>query len=700
MANVSLYQQALHYHRQGQLSQAERLYCQILNSDPNHADSLHYLGLLYYQTERSAQAKNILEKALTISPNHIDLIQHYSLCLRDLGEFELAIQHLKKAQAMRPDDADLLQNLANTYWIAERYHEAVGLFSELLQHDQDNTDIRDSLLSVLSLQGNQAHQQGDYALAQQCFQRALGISAESELFYNLANAERELGQLTQARQHYLQALLLSPEDADIYNNLGNVERELGNLSQAIDYYQQAIQRNPQLGHALVHLIHQKQHACDWHDLYSQVQQVQSWVSQQIPMQISPFAFLSMPDTCAKAQLECANLWLKQRYQSWFSKARLTPFSLPKTIGQSGKIRLGYLSADFRQHPLASLVTEILELHQRNQFEVYAYSTGKNDETAERQRFQHSVDYFRDIRTLSIELAAQQIHADQIDILIDLTGFTQNSRAQITALKPAPISINWLGFPGTMGAGLYDYIVADAITIPDSQACHYAEQVLRMPHCYQPNDRQRPQALKAQRKDHGLSDDAVVYACFNQTFKILPEVFSRWMQILKAVPNSVLWLLECNTLAKQNLLIQAQQAGITPTRLIFAPRVDRQTHLSRLALADLFLDTLPYNAHTTASDALWVGLPVLTCCGETFASRVGASLLTAIGLPELICYQLDSYQQRAIQLGLSPHERALLRQKLVQNRDTSALFDSQQFCRDLESLYLQIVSEKNMSDRNQ
>ncbi len=693
MSISSKYQQALQHHRQGQLSQAERLYMSVLNTDPNHLDSLHYLGLLYYQTDRNQQAKTLLEKAYKLSPNNIDLIQHFSLCLRDLGEINQAIELLKKAQRLAPHDADLLQNLGNTYWIAEQYQAAIDIFSILYQQNKKNEEIRDSLLSVLSLAGNQAHQLGDFSLAQRYFQQAVSISPQAELLYNLANAERELGQLTVARQHYLQAQSLSPNDADIYNNLGNVERELGNLAQAISYYQQAIKLNPQLGHAWVHLIHQKQHACDWQDLEAQIHQVITWIREQQALQISPFAFLSMPGTSAKAQLDCANLWLKQRYQSWFSLAKSNPNPQQNIQRGHGKIRLGYLSADFRQHPLASLVTEVLELHNRHHFEIYAYSSGKNDESNERKRFEKSVDFFRDIRHLSIQAAAQQVLADQIDILIDLTGFTQNGRAQITAMKPAPISINWLGYPGTMGQGLYDYILADATIIAPADEAYYGERVLRMPHCYQPNDSHRPKPQKDIRKNHGLNEDMMVYASFNQTFKILPDMFLRWMRILKAVPNSVLWLLECNPLAKNNLMQVAQQSGVEASRLIFAPRVDMQTHISRLALADLFLDTLPYNAHTTASDALWAGLPVLTCYGDTFAARVGASLLYAIDMPELVCDNLECYEQRAIQLGLSRDDRLSIRQKLAQHRDSAALFNSQQFCRDLEDIYREVFAQK-------
>jgi len=685
MSDSRLYPQALQLHRQGQFAQAEALYREILKSNPQDADSLHYLGLLCYQTERMEEAKKYLQIALEIQPNNTDLMQHFALCLRDTGDAQGAISLLQQASKLAPHDADISHNLANTYWHMQAYAEAAHGFSALLAQHR-SAEIQESLLAVLFQWGDAAHQQGDYQQAQMCFSQALVHAPSSvELLYNLANAERELGLLPAAKQHYQQALALAPTDADIHNNLGNVERELGNLDIAIQHYQQAIQLNPSLGHALVHLIHQKQHICDWQDLDAQVTQVRSWVQQGQPMQIAPFAFLAMPNTSAQEQRLCANLWTKTRLQAWTMQAQ--PY---QHRWQHKKIRLGYLSADFRQHPLAYLVSEVLERHDRNQFSLYAYSSGKDDQSPERQRFMQAFEHFHDIRTMGIRQAADLIHRDEIDILIDLTGYTQNSRAQIVALKPSKVSINWLGFPGTMGNDLYDYMIGDPIVTPmQMQAC-YAEKVLNMPHCYQPNDTQRPKPQSAQRADFGLPQEALVFACFNQTFKILPQIFACWMRILHSVPNSVLWLLQCNTWAQNNLIAAAAAQGIDASRLIFAERVDMQTHMSRMALADLFLDTLPYNAHTSASDALWAGLPVLTCMGDTFAARVGASLLQAIDMPELICADLPTYERKAIALGTDRSALMQLKQKLANQRQQTPLFDSQQFCQDLEQLYQKVL----------
>ncbi len=330
-------------------------------------------------------------------------------------------------------------------------------------------------------------------------------------------------------------------------------------------------------------------------------------------------------------------------------------------------------------------------------------------TNSRKRLQKAFDEFHDIRQLSEIDAAKKIHACGIDILVDLTGFTQNSRCGIVALRPAPTSISWLGFPGTMGSflggsfigggidgmQLFDYLLTDNFITPPEAAHNYAERLLPLPHSYQPNDRKRPVADTPTRASCALPENAFVFCCFNQTFKITADFFNVWMRLLKATPNSVLWLLDCNRWAKQNLIKQAALHGITSERLIFAPRVSIAEHLARHAHADLFLDTLPYNAHTTCSDALWMGLPVLTCVGDTFASRVAGSLIKAAGLDELITYTLADYENKALFLGANPQVLNSMKQKLMSEKMTSALFDTDSFTKALEAIYKNIL-EKHLN----
>ena len=553
-----------------------------------------------------------------------------------------------------------------------------------------NLDVRNALCYALQEFGNESHVLGRYVTAEACFAEALEYQpANSAYLYNLANAQRELGKPKEAAVQYQKAIQINPNDADIYNNLGNVQRELGQLDLAIASYQKALDLNPELYHAKVHLVHQKQHICDWQGLEADILTIRDWVKNISQAQISPFAFLAMPTTTAEEQKLCANNWVNNRYAALIKQAEALNFKHDLSRKHK-KIRIGYLSADFRLHPLAFLISELIELHDRSKFEILAFSYGVNDKTSARTRLEKAFDAFHDIRHLSEIDAAKKINALQIDILVDLTGFTQTSRSGIAALRPAPINVNWLGFAGTMGdynhKPLFDYILSDHFVTPLEATNHYAEQLALLPYCYQPNDRKRPIGKQPSRESCNLPEGAFVFCCFNQTFKITPEVFAVWMRLLRSVPNSVFWLLDCNPWAKQNLIKVAAEHAVAAERLIFAPRVSITDHLARHIHADLFLDTLPYNAHTTCSDALWMGLPVLTCVGDTFAARVAGSLLTAADTPELITYSLQDYENKALYLANHRSELEKIKRKLLATKLTSALFDTTSFARALEDIY--------------
>lgn len=705
------YLTAISHHRAGQLAQAEALYQQVLKANPKHADALHMLGVVYYQTDRAEQAVNAISQALAINPKNTDYLNHYALSLRAANQPQAAIKSFQQAVLLQPKDLDIQFNLANTLLTLNRFEEAAGYYRRILRVMPKNDDVREALCHCLTSLGNQAHALGNFIQAEACFEEALQFNLrDAAIFYNLGNAQRELGNAAEAVKQYAKAIQLTPDDADIYNNLGNVQRELGQLDLAIASYQKALALNPQLYHAKVHLVHQKQHICDWNGLDNEIAEIRNWVRTIPTAQISPFAFLAMPSTTAEEQKLCADNWVNNRYASLIEYSSQLNFThAPKSANK--KLKIGYMSADFRLHPLAFLVSELLELHDRSKFEIIGFSYGMNDKTDARKRLEKAFDAFYDIRQLPDTDAAKKIHACDVDILVELTGFTQNSRCGIVALRPAPVSISWLGFPGTMGSfiggsfigsgtsnkPLFDYLLTDDFITPADAACNYAEQLALLPHCYQPNDRKRPVAKTPSRVECGLPDNAFVFCCFNQTFKITAEFFNIWMRLLKATPNSVLWLLDCNRWAKQNLIEQAALQGIASERLIFAPRVSIAEHLARHAHADLFLDTLPYNAHTTCSDALWMGVPVLTCVGDTFASRVAGSLLKATGLDELITYTLEDYENKALYLAKNPQALDTMKQKLLSEKMTSALFDTAKFARSLEAVYKNIqVNELNLT----
>jgi len=396
--------------------------------------------------------------------------------------------------------------------------------------------------------------------------------------------------------------------------------------------------------------------------------------------VPPFFLLAIEASPAE-QLTCARRWVEP-----FARA-VPPLPARSFRERQGeRIRLGYLSADFHQHATAHLAAELFERHDRTRFEVFAYSYGPDDGSLMRRRLERAFDRFIDVRRLSHAQAAQRIHADAIDILIDLKGHTLNARTAMLAARPAPVQVNYLGYPGTMGADFIDYIIVDRIVAPPADQTYFSEKLVTLPGCYQPTDTRREIAAPPARRECGLPPDGCVFCCFNNTYKITPTFFAIWMRLLTHVPGSVLWLLESNELVRRNLRREAEQRGLDPSRLVFAPIRPIGEHLARHRHADLFLDTLPCNAHTTANDALWSGLPVLTCAGSTFAGRVAASAVAAAGVPGLIAPSLDAYEQTARDLARTPVRLRELRDTLERNRATAPLFDVAAYARHLETAY--------------
>jgi protein O-GlcNAc transferase len=419
--------------------------------------------------------------------------------------------------------------------------------------------------------------------------------------------------------------------------------------------------------------------CDWAQRDKLAGEVRRHVIEQ-KSQISPFMLLGYSDDAA-LHLLCAKNYVRNRFgvtsQSFVSRA----------IWRNEKIKVAYISSDFRLHPLSFLMAELFELHDRSQFEVIGVSLGPDDGSDMRSRLVAAFDRFIDVQRIGDQEVARLINDLQIDIAVDLNGHTQGARPGIMALRPAPLQVSYMGLPGTMGADFIDYIIADAIVLPVDQQLHYTENIVQLPDCYMVNDRKRTISSRTPtREELGLPTEGFIFCCFNNNWKITPAVFDVWMRLLKAVERSVLWLFRDNEDAETNLRKEAAARGIDPTRLVFADRLPLEDHLARHRLADLLLDTLPYNAHTTASDALWVGVPVVTCQGKAFAGRVAASLLNAVGLPDLVTHSLEEYETLALRLAA---DRTLLcgfRDRLDHNRLRFPLFDTDRFCGHIESAY--------------
>jgi predicted O-linked N-acetylglucosamine transferase (SPINDLY family) len=458
------------------------------------------------------------------------------------------------------------------------------------------------------------------------------------------------------------------------------------LDKSLISYQNALKIKPDLFHALVHLTHQKQHMCNWQDIDKYFQEICSIVNTNAEALISPFAFIANPLSSAQDQLLCANQWTQNHFKD-------RPFKKEKWK-QKNKIHIGYLSSDFKLHPLYFLIRDVIKYHNRDIFDIYAYDASPHENTNERNTFISFFDCYRDISNLIDEKVVDIINNDEIDIFIDLTGYTNNSRAFIAPQLENTITINWLGYPGTMGLTqekpLYDYILADDFIIPKNDEKYYAETILRLPFAYQPNIENRAHLNQKNRKDYGIPEDAFVYCAFNQSFKITEFIFKAWLTLLEKFPKSILWLTYSNTWATSNLKDYADKHGINPERIIFATRVPNNEHIARHALADVYLDTLPYNAHTSASDALSMNLPIVTLKGSTFASRVAGSLLHSLNLDELITEDIESYINCAIRLTEDIKYRQNVIYRLNEAKRNSPIFQPQLFVKTLESIYQDLI----------
>jgi protein O-GlcNAc transferase len=521
-------------------------------------------------------------------------------------------------------------------------------------------------------------EQGRIPDAMACYRRAIEVSPNfPEAYNNLGNACQMTGSLEEAIACYRQAIELRPGYAEAHRNLGSAFRRAGRLIEARAAFEAAVALDPALAEVYPLIVREMQQACAWDGLDRLSKQVVDLVENGSGA-VSPFLFLCLETTPAQ-QLHCARQWAAQHLPG--------PAVRPKARPDGDPITIGYLSADFQEHATAHLISQLFSLHDRTRFRVFGYSYGRDDGGAARRRLMTSFDRFVDLETASFAEAAGRIREDGVDILVDLKGYTTDARPQILALRPAPIQVTYLGYPGTTGTGFIDFILVDPFVVPPDQQPFFSERLVHLPDCYQVNDRTRPIATRIpSRAECGLPEAGFVFCCFNVTYKITPRLFEVWMRLLAATEGSVLWLLESNPLAAANLRREAEARGIGADRLIFAPVLPNPEHLARFAIADLFLDTLPYNAHTVASDSLWGGCPVLTCAGQTFPSRVAGSLLRAVGLPELVTTSLAEYEALALQLAGDRDRLRSLREKLCQNRLTFPLFDSRRFARHLEEAY--------------
>jgi predicted O-linked N-acetylglucosamine transferase (SPINDLY family) len=677
---------------QKQFAAAIACFRRALQINPLDALTLSNLGTVHFEQGELAEANECFRQALGVDPQFV--AAHYNLgrVLQQQGRLAEATQHYQDAARIQPDFALAHYNLGIVLQEQGRPAEAARCYREALRSTPDFALAHGNLGSALILQGR-------FAEAENCLRHALRLDPRFALaHHNLAIALQEQGRLVEATRCFRDALALDPNHADTHYYLGNALVKQGELAEAITCYERALQLKPHDLTYQISLIHQRQHACDWHGLANLTRQVIETVETGgAPASgggVPPFAFLTLhTPTTPRQQLLCA-----RRKSSGYAQLQGRRPALPPR-GARSHITLGYLSADFYDHPTTSLIAELFEQHDRGKFRVHGYSLGPDDRSAIRQRLARGFDQFVDLQHTSFQDAAQRIADDGVDILIDLNGHAGDARPPILVLRPAPIQVHYLGYPGTTGAPYLDYILVDDFIVPPDQQPFFTEQLVHLPGCYQINDRQRQIAADTpQRSNCGLPAEGFVFCNFNNSYKITPALFAVWMNLLKAVPGSVLWLLEANAPAAANLRREAEARGVDAQRLVFAPKRPGAEHLARHRLADLFLDTFAVNAHTTASDALWAGCPVLTLAGETFVSRVAGSLLRAVGLPELVTTSCADYEALALHLARNTQVLADLRTRLEANLARTPLFDSTLFARNLEKVFTVMVEKHATASR--
>lgn len=633
-----LYAQAVAARKAGNLMEAERLYRAILDQAlipevlVNHGNVLTAMG-------RPGEALAAYDQALAARPDFFEALFNRANLLLETRRTEEALAGFERAVAVRPDAAPVWNNRGTALRHLRRLEEALASYDRAAALTPGNVNA---------------------------------LTNRAMTLYDLRRPDEALAVADEV-------LAIQPAFAEALYLRGNILRDRQRPLEAIASYEQALAANPAHPHALNGLAQSALQACDWKRSTTLAPRLKDAIESGRAL-IQPMVLMGYSDDAALLRRAA------ERYIHHVAPAQ--PPLADKTRYRHDRIRLAYLSADFHQHPTAQLMVELFERHDRSRFEITAIAFGPDDNSPMRARLKKAFDRFEDVRGMSDAEVARLLRECETDIAIDLNGHTQDARPGIFAHHPATLQINYLVYPGTTGASYMDTVLADRIVLPVDQQLFFSEKIVHLPDCYQANDATRAIPDAPDRAGCGLPQDGFVFCCFNNGWKLNPPVFDIWMKLLTAVPGSVLWLMDGPH--ADNLRREAQARGVDAARLVFAPKLSPDQHLARHKLADLFLDTLPYNAHTTTSDALWMGLPVVTCKGRVFQSRVAASLLTAVGMPELIAGDPAAYETLALQLATNPALLQATREKLARNRGTQPLYDSDRFRKAIEATYIALL----------
>jgi protein O-GlcNAc transferase len=632
---------AVRLYQTGQLSIALAQSTELASAFPEDPVIRNLIGVINARIGNTQAAIKSYTSAIMLNPNYAEAYFNAGVAYQNLSNTAEAIEHYSRASQLEPKYAEAYSGLGTALKMMGRVVEAVASFN-----------------------------------------RAIELQPDSALAHNnLANALLLLGRKDEAIAHFIRSVQLAPSNAESHYNLGLIYEKEKQLVEAMTCYEKALHYRPDFEAAKARILNLNALHCNWDASLPDAGQISTLGTSNET--VSPFVMLSMEDDPAshhRRSVLYASLYFKN-YQE------LPAFYPPNTMPD--RLHIGYFSADFHYHATMFLMIKLFELHHRDRFVIHAYSYGPKHDDTMSKRLQRGVDVFHDVSQMSEREIAELARSEEIDIAVDLKGYTEDARSGIFAYRAAPIQISYLGYPGTLGMPTMDYILADKTVIPEHHQSHYSEKVIYLPDSYQVNDSEREISEHGpSRTEAGLPEQGFVFCCFNNSYKISPREFDIWMRLLNRVEGSVLWLFGSNEIAADNLKVQARKRGVNPERIVIAKKESLPEHLARHKHADLFLDTFNYNAHTTASDALWAGVPVVTRLGQGFAARVGASLLTAMGLPELITHSEAEYEQLALELALNPDRLNELRGRLENNHLSSPLFDTALFRSNIESAFEQ------------
>jgi predicted O-linked N-acetylglucosamine transferase (SPINDLY family) len=737
--------------QRGQFQQAEQFCSEILGQDARHHDALHLLGIVHARSGRPQSALGLIDQALAVRPDSAHAHNSRGNALLEQGQAQAALDAFDTATRLQPALAVAHSNRSSALLALNRPQEALAAADRAIALDSKYPPAHNNRGNALMelKQPNEALVSLDQALVLDCnFVEALTTRGSALLgLHQPQEAEASLERALQVQPHFYKArvnlsqaklalnrpeealeiidaallehskdpkallsrttilfalgraaeaaaialefldhaLTLVPDHPDLLSMLGATQIRVGEIDKGIATFSRLLAIDPTYDYAIGGLLQARTQECDWTDFDATMDAVLGAVREG-RRAVMPFIMASVASTPAD-QLQVARS---------FARQVMPPFRLPPPSARqanSRKLRVAYVSGDFREHPVANQIAGLLETHDRERFEIVGVALEPADESLVGQRVRKAWDEYLDLSRLDGATTAQRIRELDVDIAVDLSGSTLGNRIHLYAYRPAPIQVNFLGFPGTLASGCHDYIIADRIVLPPEHQAFYEEQVVWLPHSYQPYDSTGPLPVcHASRADEGLPEDAFVFCSFNNRFKYNPRMFDIWMRALERVPDSVLWLVSCPERVQENLRREAMHRGTDPRRLVFARRKDlRQEHIARYQLADLFLDTQPFNAHATASDALWAGLPVLTSLGECFAGRVAAGMLGAVAMPELVAEDLRHYEELAVSLANKGSALHVLRERLIQTRAVQPLFDLDGYRRALEAAYERMVA---------